>query len=182
ETRTEGWIAGLQLAALSLRGRDPAHLSDVITALSGTHRFILDYLADQVFDRQPDDVRRFLLHTSVLDRLNGALCEALVDETGEAPALGHGQAMLERLDAANLFIVPLDDTRTWYRYHHLFADFLRERLRREDPDRLPGLHRRACRWYERHGLLADAVDHALAAADYAQAAGLIEQVGTTLLW
>jgi LuxR family maltose regulon positive regulatory protein len=136
ETRTEGWIAGLQLAALSFRGRDPAHLSDAIAALTGTHRYILDYLADQVFDCQPDDVRRFLLHTSVLHRLTGALCDALAGETGEASGLGNGQTMLERLHAANLFIVPLDDTRLWYRYHHLFADFLRERLRREEPDRI----------------------------------------------
>lgn len=182
EARTEGWIAGLQLAALSLRGREPALLSAAITALSGTHRYILDYLADQVFDRQPDEVRRFLLHTSVLDRLTGALCDALVDETGEASASGAGQAMLERLDAANLFLVPLDDTRTWYRYHHLFADFLRERLRWDDPERLRALHRRACRWYERQGLPAEAVDHALAAADHAQAADLIEQAGTASLW
>jgi LuxR family transcriptional regulator, maltose regulon positive regulatory protein len=181
-TRTEGWIAGLQLAALSLRGRDPAHLSGAIAALTGSHQYILDYLADQVFDRQPLEVRRFLLHTAVLDRLNGALCDALAGETDPAFVSDDGQLMLERLEAASLFIVPLDDTRTWFRYHHLFADFLRERLRRDDPDHVPELHRRACRWYARQGLLTDAVDHALAASDFADAARLIEQVGTTLLW
>jgi len=118
----------------------------------------------------------------VLDRLSGALCDALAGETNPAAAPGDGQAMLERLETAGLFIVPLDDTRTWYRYHQLFADFLRARLRREDPDRIHELHRRAGRWYARQGLPEDAVDHALAAADDAQAAHLIEQVGMTVLW
>ena len=180
--RTEGWIAGLQLAALSFRGRDPAQLSAGIAALTGTHRYILDYLADQVFDRQPEQVRRFLLDTSVLERLTGALCDALAGATGAASARSDGQSMLERLEAASLFIVPLDDTRIWYRYHHLFADFLRERLWREDPDHSRALHRRACHWYERQGLPADAVDHALAGADYGHAAQLMEQASMTLLW
>jgi LuxR family maltose regulon positive regulatory protein len=179
---TEGWIAGLQLAALALHGRDSAHLSEAIAALTGGHRYILDYLADEVFEHQPADVRHFLLRTSVLDRLSGALCDALVGETGDALATGDGQAMLERLEAANLFLVPLDDTRTWYRYHHLFAAFLRQRLRREAPDLVPELHRRACRWYEQQGLATEAADHALAAHDDELAARLVEQAIPALLW
>jgi len=182
EAGAEGWIAGLQLAALALRGRDPAHLPEAIAALTGTHRYIFDYLADEVFECQPEDVRRFLLYTSVLDRLSGALCDALAGERDHALPVGEGQAMLERLEAANLFLVPLDDSRTWYRYHHLFAGFLGERLRREQPDLAPELHRRACLWYEQQGLLAEAADHALAAHDYALAARLVERVSPTLLY
>lgn len=179
ETCTEGWIGGLQLAALALRGREPG---DLIAAYKGAHRYVLDFLADEVFDHQAADVRRFLLHTSVLDRLSGPLCDAVTAGTEYAAARGDGQAMLERLEAANLFLVPLDDTRTWYRYHHLFAHFLRERLRREKPALASDLHRRAGRWYEQQGLLAGAADHALAAADYAQAARLMERVITPMLW
>jgi len=188
--RTEGWIAGLQLAALALQGRDPAHLADAIAALTGAHRYILDYLADEVFDQQPEEVRRFLLRTSVLDHLSGPLCDALAGDGGHTLTMdgGHtltmdeGQVMLERLEAANLFLVPLDDTRTWYRYHHLFGDFLRKRLRREQPALTPDLHRQACRWYEGQGLLAEAADHALAAHDHALAARLVERVSPTLLY
>jgi LuxR family maltose regulon positive regulatory protein len=123
-----------------------------------------------------------LLRASVLDRLSGALCAALVGETGQTLSAGDGQALLERLEAANLFLVPLDDSRTWYRYHHLFAGFLRERLRRDDPDLALELHRRACRWYEQQGLLADAADHALAASDDEQAARLLEHVIAPTIW
>ena len=120
ETRTEGWIAGLQMAALSMRGgQDAAAFS---RAFSGSHRFVLDYLVEEVLDQQPDDVRQFLLKTSLLERMNGPLCDAVL-ENG-AP----GQEMLERLEQANLFVTPLDDERCWYRYHHLFADLLRSRL------------------------------------------------------
>jgi LuxR family maltose regulon positive regulatory protein len=127
EACIEGWSTGLQLAALALHGRDPAHLREAIAALAGTHRYILDYMADEVFDRQPGDVQRLLVRTSVLDRLSGALCEALVGEDGHARPAGDGQAMLDRLEAAKLFLVPLDDSHTWYRYHHLFAGFWRTR-------------------------------------------------------
>lgn len=178
----EGWVAGLQLAALALQGRDPAQLAAAIASFTGTHRYVFDYLADEVFDRQPDDVRRFLLHTAVLDRLRGDLCEALVVEPGDDRAAGQGQSMLERLEMANLFLVPLDDTRTWYRYHHYFAGFLRERLRREHPGLIPELHRRACSWYEQEGLPTEAADHALASGDHALAARLVEQALPAVLW
>jgi len=180
EESTEGWVAGLQLAALSLQGRDPAQLSGLTATSSGANRYILDYLADEVYDRQPVDVRRFLLRTSILERMCGALCDA-VAATPPAASRG-GQAMLERLDRANLFVVPLDDTGTWYRYHHLFAGFLRARLRREEPDLVPELHRRSCSWYEQQGLPAEAADHALAAHDDEAAARLVEQALPTILW
>jgi LuxR family maltose regulon positive regulatory protein len=118
ESRTEGWIAGLHLAALSMRDQDVEQRHDFITALSGTHRYILDYLAGEVFERQPPEVQRFLLSTSILGGLTGSLCDAVLGERGGAPG-GDSQAMLERLDSENLFVVRLDDTRTWYRYHHL---------------------------------------------------------------
>ena len=182
EARTEGWIAGLHLAALSLRDRDWEHRHDFITALSGTHRYILDYLAGEVFDHQPPNVQRFLLHTSILGGLNSSLCDAVVGELAGDTAWGDGQTMLERLDDANLFVVRLDDNRTWYRYHHLFAGFLRERLRRERPDLIPELHRRASRWLEENGRLTYAAEHALSAEDFDEAARLIEQVIRPTIW
>ena len=166
EARTEGWIAGLQLAALSMRGR--ADLSGFVEAFTGSHRHIVDYLAGEVLQRQPDHVQSFLLQTSILERLAGPLCDAL---TGR----DEGQAMLERLEQDNLFVVPLDDQRRWYRYHHLFGDFLRTRGERARPDQLPQLHRRAAAWHERHGLLDGAVRHALAGQDFERAADLIER-------
>ena len=144
QNRTEGWIAGLQLAALSLRGR--TDVSAFLAAFTGSHRFVLDYLSEEVLARQDSSVQTFLLHTSVLDRLRGPLCEAV---TGQ----GEGQAMLEAFDQANLFVVSLDDERGWYRYHHLFADVLKSRLQQAEPLLVPELHRRASRWYEQHGLL-----------------------------
>jgi len=182
EARTEGWIAGLHLAALSLRDREPQNRHDFITALSGTHRFILDYLAGEVFDHQPPDVQRFLLYTSILGGLNSSLCDAVVGELAGDASRGDGQAMLERLDDANLFVVRLDDNRTWYRYHHLFAGFLRERLRQQYPELIPELHRRASRWLEENGRLAYAAEHALAAEDYEEAARLIEQAIRPTIW
>jgi LuxR family transcriptional regulator, maltose regulon positive regulatory protein len=174
EARTEGWIAGLQLAALSMRGR--ADVSGFIAAFTGSNRYVFDYLVEEVLARQSGDVQRFLLLTSILDRMTAPLCDAL---TGR----DDGQTTLEALEQANLFIVPLDQSRTWYRYHHLFAQFLRGRLR-QDPSRnlLAGdgaidaatLHRRASEWYELHGLPAEAVEHALAARDFERAARLIE--------
>ncbi len=170
--RTEGWIAGLQLAALSLKGRaDPA---DFIRAFAGSHRYVLDYLSEEVLRRQPEAVQTFLLETSILERLCGPLCDAVTGEPGS-------QEMLEYLEQANLFLVPLDDERTWYRYHHLFSEVLRHRLRRSSPETVPELHRQAATWYEQQGLLAEAVHHALAAPDYAQAVRLMERATPPML-
>jgi len=165
EARTEGWIAGLQLAALSLRERED--VPGFIHSFTGSHRFVLDYLVEEVLQRQPERVRDFLLHTAVLDRLTGPLCDAVTGEVG-------GSRMLETLERANLFVVPLDDERQWYRYHHLFADVLRSRAWNEEPDRMPALHRLASGWYERNDLPEDAVRHALAAQDFERAAHLME--------
>jgi LuxR family transcriptional regulator, maltose regulon positive regulatory protein len=171
QSRTEGWIAGLQLAALSLQGR--ADVADFLTAFSGNHRFVLDYLSDEVFSRQPASVQSFLLHTSILDRLSGPLCDAV---SGQEDEMLSGQAMLEALDKANLFVVPLDDERGWYRYHHLFAEVLRSRLQQAEPMLVPELHQRASLWYEQHELPIEAVQHALAASDFERATRLIEPI------
>jgi LuxR family maltose regulon positive regulatory protein len=165
DARTEGWIAALQLAALSLQGRDDA--AAFIAGFAGDDRFIVDYLAGEVLHRQPESVRQFLLQTSVLDRLHGSLCDAVTGTIG-------GKAALESLDQQNLFVIPLDDRREWYRYHHLFADVLRARLLEEDPDATGELHRRASLWYADHGEPSDAIRHALAAGDFARAAALAE--------
>ena len=170
--RTEGWAAGLQLAGLSLRGHaDPAGFA---AAFSGSHRFVLDYLADEVLDRQPGQVRAFLLETSLLDRLSGELCDAVTGRAGS-------QAMLEQIERAGLFMTPLDEVRGWWRYHHLFADLLRARLQAEQPGRLPELHRAAAAWCAEHDLADDAVRHALAAGEAAWAARLVERHVETLL-
>jgi len=165
EARTEGWITGLQLAALSMQGREdtPAF----IRAFAGDNRYIVDYLLEEVLQRQSDHVRSFLLQTSILDRLHGPLCDAVTGQEG-------GNARLESLERGNFFVVPLDDRRRWYRYHHLFAEVLAAHLRADHPDRIAELHRRASVWYERHGSAADAIRHALAGEDYARAANLIE--------
>ena len=170
--RTEGWAAGLQLAGLSLRGHaDPAGFA---AAFSGSHRFVLDYLADEVLDGQPGQVRAFLLETSVLERLSGELCDAVTGRAG-------GQAMLADIERAGLFLVPLDEVRGWWRYHHLFADLLRARLQAEQPGRVQALHRAAAAWCEEHDLADDAVRHALAAGDAAWAARVVERHVETLL-
>lgn len=166
KNRTEGWIAGLQLASLSLEGR--ADVQSFIEAFSGDHRHVADFLVEEVLQRQPDPIRRFLLHTSLLDRLCGPLCEAVTDQDD-------GTALLETLERGDLFVVPLDDNRKWYRYHHLFADVLTSRLLKEAPDLVPILHRRASTWYEENGLRSDAIRHGLAAEDFERAAGLIER-------
>jgi LuxR family transcriptional regulator, maltose regulon positive regulatory protein len=172
EARTEGWAAGLQLAGLSLRGHQDA--ASFVADFSGSHRYVLDYLAEEVLDRQPEPVRAFLLETSVLDRLCGALCDAVTGRTGS-------QQMLETIERANLFLTPLDDVRGWWRYHPLFADLLRVRLEQEQPQRLPKLHGAAAAWYAQRGMADDAVRHALAAGDAAWAARLVERhIGTTL--
>lgn len=173
-TRTEGWVAGLKLAALSLRDRSPEMVADFVRAFSGSHHYVLDYLVEEVLDRQPGEVQEFLLHTSILDRLTGSLCDAV---TGDS----NGQAMLERLERANLFLVPLDNERRWYRYHRLFADLLRARLHSRYMGKLAHLHTLASAWFEQAGLVADAINHALAANDHERAAHLIERHGTDLL-
>jgi LuxR family transcriptional regulator, maltose regulon positive regulatory protein len=165
EGRTEGWIAALQLAALSMEGRDD--VAGFIAGFAGDDRYIVDYLVDEVLGRQPAHVRSFLVQISLLDRLSGPLCDAV---TGQH----RGKAMLESLDRANLFVVPLDDSRRWYRYHHLFADVLQTHLIDEHPDRVAALHRRASQWYERNGEPSQAIRHALAAGDGERAAGLVE--------
>jgi LuxR family maltose regulon positive regulatory protein len=175
EQRTEGWIAGLQLAALSLQGRED--VADFVAAFSGNDRYIVDYLLEEVLQRQPDRIRRFLLQTAILERLNGSLCDAVCDAvTGQTD----GQAMLETLERGNLFIIPLDNKRQWYRYHHLFADVLQAHALMEWPERIPSLHAQASEWYEQHDLFSEAIRHALAAQDFERAAGLIEQVWPTM--
>src|SRR5258707_785184 len=166
QARTEGWIAGLQLAALSLQGR--TDVASALPAFSGNHRFVLDYLSEEVLFRQPAEVQTFLLQTSVLERLSGSLCDVV---TGQEES----QAMLEGLERANLFVVALDDVRGWYRYHHLFADLLRSRLSQAMPRLLPELHRRASTWYEQHDLILDAVHHAILAPDLECVVRLLEQ-------
>ena len=166
EARTEGWIAALQLAALSMQGRDD--VAGFIAGFAGDDRYVVDYLVEEVLQRQPDRVQAFLLQTSILGRLSGPLCDAL---TGQ----GGGKAMLAALDRGNLFLVPLDDRRRWYRYHHLFADVLQARLLDERPGQVPDLHRRASAWYERNGEPSVAIGHALAGRDFDQAADLIER-------
>lgn len=171
--RTEGWAAGLQLAALSLRHQpDPAAF---VAAFAGSHRFVLDYLSEEVLARQSDEMRQFLLTTSVLERLSGPLCDAL---TGRSD----GQEMLEAAERANLFVVPLDEQRRWYRYHRLFADLLRARLAQGCPERVADLHRRAADWHRENRLVTDAVHHVLAAGDEAEAVRLIEAGVEEVMW
>ena len=165
EGRTEGWIAALQLAALSMQGR--ADTAAFIDGFAGDDRYIVDFLAEEVLQRQPDHVQQFLLQTSILDRLSGPLCDAVTGQDG-------GKAELAALERGNLFLVPLDDRRRWYRYHQLFADVLHARLRDERPGEVPELHRRASGWYEQNGEPSEAIRHALAAGDFGRAADLIE--------
>ena len=165
EDHTEGWIAGLQLAALSMQGHQD--VPGFIQAFAGDHRYIVDYLVEEVLERQPEPVRSFLLQTSILDRLHGPLCDAVTGQEG-------GNARLEALERGNFFVVPLDDKRHWYRYHHLFAEVLSAHLLAEQPDQVATLHRRASAWYEQHGSVADAIRHALAAEDFGRAADLVE--------
>ena len=172
EDRTEGWIAGLQLAALSMGGRED--VAGFIRAFAGDNRYVVDYLVEEVLQRQPERVRSFLLQTSILERLSGPLCDAVTGREGS-------NALLEALERGNLFVVPLDDRRHWFRYHHLFADVLRARLMEEQPDRAPTLHRRASEWYERNGSPTDAIRHALAAEDFERAAGLVELAALEML-
>jgi LuxR family maltose regulon positive regulatory protein len=172
ETRTEGWIAGLQLAALSLQGRHDR--KEFVAAFSGSHHYIIDYLVDEVLSRQPEAIQSFLRQTSILDRLSPPLCDAVLETKAS-------RQILHQLEGANLFLVPLDDRRRWYRYHHLFADFLGQRLRESEPERIAELHRRAAGWYEHNGFIPEAVSHALAAGDFEGAARLVEQSARQML-
>ena len=167
ETRTEGWIAGLQLAALSMQTHQD--VAGFIRAFAGDHRYIMDYLVEEVLKRQPPPVRSFLLQTAILDRLSGPLCDAVTGQVGSS-------ARLEALQRGNFFVVPLDDHRHWYRYHHLFAEVLRAYLMAEQDADIGALHRRASQWYEQNSSPADAIHHALAGRDYERAAGLVERV------
>jgi len=167
ETRTEGWIAGLQLAALSMQGRQDT--TSFIQSFTGSHHFVLDYLMEEVLHQQSESIQTFLLRTSILDRLCGPLCDAVLGSPSAS-----GQETLEYLARANLFIVPLDDERRWYRYHHLFADVLRMHLMAEQPDQVSALHQRVSEWYEHNGSTDNAIRHALAAGDFERAATLIE--------
>ncbi|MBM4459948.1 MAG: helix-turn-helix transcriptional regulator [Chloroflexi bacterium] len=176
--RTEGWIAGLHLAALALRPLVPAQpaaaarpeVHDFIKSFAGSHRYVLDYLVDEVFSRQPPQTQSFLLQTAILDTMTGGLCDAV---TGRSD----GQATLEKLERAHLFLAPLDGERRWYRYHALFLDLLRDRLAQTMPDQVTELHRRACEWYARHDRVYDAMRHALAARDFERAGSLVEEAG-----
>ena len=173
ETRTEGWIAGLQLAALSMQGRED--VAGFIQAFSGSHRHVLSYLVEEVLDRCPADILDFLLQTAILDRLSAPLCTAV---TGRS----NSQQLLEQVEQANLFLIPLDDGRQWYRYHHLFADVLRQRLQRHfSAAAVADLHRRASTWYQQAALIDEAIHHALAAPAFDQAAILVEQVALPIL-
>jgi LuxR family maltose regulon positive regulatory protein len=193
EARTEGWIAGLQLAAISMQGRKDT--ATLIESFTGSHRFVLDYLVEEVLEQQSESIQTFLLQTTVLNRLTGSLCDAVLgrdadqqwsewDPDTAAPHLpspsASSQQILEHLDRSNLFVVPLDEERRWYRYHHLFADLLRQRLLQTQPERLPGLHRRASVWYEQSGFVDEAIEHALRAEDYERAAALVEGHAETL--
>jgi len=199
EQRTEGWIVGLQLTALALQGtlslQGQENVADFVRAFSGSQRYVLDYLTEEVLNRQPREIQAFLLQTAILDRLTGSLCDAVIGDQGigesgnrkpgpdprfpDSPLSRSpdSQAVLEHLEAANLFLVPLDEQRRWYRYHHLFADILRQRLEREMGDRVPELHRRASAWYEQEGLIAEAIGHALTCGDFERAAHLIQEAG-----
>jgi LuxR family transcriptional regulator, maltose regulon positive regulatory protein len=165
ETRTEGWIAGLQLAALSMQNHPD--LAGFLQVFRGDHRYIMDYLVDEVLQRQPTAIRRFLLQTAILDRLHGSLCDAVTGQNGSA-------LQLEALERGNFFLIPLDTTRHWYRYHHLFAEALATQLRAEQPELVATLHLRASIWYEQDGSAANAIHHAFAARDYQRAANLVE--------
>lgn len=172
QSTTEGWIAALQLVAVSLQER--REVPSLVATITGAHRYIVDYLVDEVLSRQPEEDRLFLLRTSILSELGGPLCDAVTGRSDSA-------AVLERMERANLFMTPLDDERRWYRYHHLFAECLRNRLEAEEPGSVPELHRRASQWYERHGLVDVAIGHVLSAQDFEEAARLVEEHAPGLL-
>ncbi len=173
EDRTEGWIAGLQLAALSLSGRTDKE--SLISSFRGSHRYLVDYLLEEVFTHQPEPVQRFLLSTSILDRMCAPLCDALMEHESSSAAV------LEHLDQENLFVVALDEEAYWFRYHHLFRDFLQARLEKTRPERVPLLHRAACEWHSREGYRREAVRHALLTRDWEYSAALVEQYGISMM-
>ena len=198
EARTEGWVAGLQLAALSMQGRGNVH--GFVEAFTGSHRYVLDYLAEEVLSQQPEHIRNFLLKTSILERLHGPLCDTVLSrgteeqgregEAGVSPLppsasaslLSPSQTILDQLEQAHLFIVPLDDERRWYRYHHLFADVLREHLQQmTSSEEIIALHRQASAWYAQHEFFPEAINHALIAEDFEQGIQLIEQLALEML-
>lgn len=165
-SRTEGWVDGLQLAALAMNGRQD--IDRFISAFTGSHRYILDYLTDEVLSQQPEAIRNFLLQTSVLNRLSGPLCDVVTGGTT-------GQSFLEQIERSNLFLIPLDDERYWYRYHHLFGDMLRRHLQQTHPDIVTELHHRASIWFEQNGWMGEAIEHALIGIDHNRAAAMIDQ-------
>jgi len=177
EARTEGWIAGLQLAALSMQGSKDIH--GFVASFSGSHYYIMDYLAEEVLRLQPESVRSFLLQSSILDRMCGSLCDAVVKTDASKPA--DGQALLETLEQGNVFVIPLDNERHWFRYHHLFVEVLNRRLEHQWPGLLPELHQRASQWHERNGFISEAIHHARLAGDQERAAQLVDQNGRQLL-
>jgi LuxR family maltose regulon positive regulatory protein len=188
EARTEGWIASLQLAALSLRRRPDKH--QFVAAFSGSHRYVIDYLMDEVLSRQPTTVHSFLLQTSILDRFCAPLCDAVCFARSETPRGSEGTAapeesnslqILRQLEEDNLFLVPLDEERRWYRFHHLFAGFLQQRLHQRESDQIPELHRRASQWFEDEGLVDEAIQHALKAGDLNHASRLVDQIAASLV-
>jgi LuxR family transcriptional regulator, maltose regulon positive regulatory protein len=170
--KTEGWAAGLQMAVLSMQGRKD--LSEFVRTFSGSHRYIMDYLVEEVLHRQTDEVQAFLLQTSILERLNGELCDAVTGRTGS-------QQRLEMLENANMFLLPLDEHRQWYRYHHLFADLLQVRLHESQPLLVTALHQRAAQWYEDNDMITVAITHNLATRDFERAARLVEEVAASLV-
>jgi LuxR family maltose regulon positive regulatory protein len=172
ETRTEGWVASLKLAALSMQGRHD--LPEFIAKFSGSNRYVIDYLVDEVMARQPEEVQSFLRRTSILERFCAPLCEYVVGGTADMD-------IIDYLDRSNLFLIPLDDHREWYRYHHLFGDFLSQRLRESERDKISELHRRASEWYENEGLVDDAIQHALAAGDLEGATRLVDGIAADLI-
>lgn len=180
--KTEGWIAGLQMATLAMRDAvsqaGPRAGANFVQSFSGSNRFILDYLIEEVLNRQPEPVQQFLIRTSILDQLCAPLCDALLaDDDAAQPGT---QSMLEYLESSNLFILPLDDQRYWYRYHQLFADLLHKRLLQAAPEQIPGLHHRAIEWYEQNGLIPSAIDHAFQLEDFRKAAALVVQVAEAM--
>jgi len=170
--RTEGWITGLQLAALSIQGIE--NPSELISMFGSGHEYIIDYLMEEVLERQSDSRKMFLLHTSLLERLNGSLCDALMERSD-------GEATLEQLEKANLFVTSLGGEQRWYRYHHLFAGVLQNRLQRIFPEDVPRLHQRAAQWFEQNNLFMEAIEHAFSAKDFKHAAYMVERYGVNLL-
>lgn len=172
EAQTEGWIAGLQLAALSIQGSND--FSTFMENFSGSHHYVVDYMIEEVLNRQPEEIKSFLLQTSILERMNAQLCNSLTHRTDS-------QIILEKLELRNLFVIPLDEQRQWYRYHHFFTDLLRNRLQHSHPEKISKLHHLASAWYQKNGFLAEALEHAISGTHYEDAAAMIEDQGNIML-